>query len=285
MKYVYFGTPQFAAIILDELLSAGFPPALIVTSPDKPSGRKLQLAPSVVKSWGQLHQVPVITPLKLRDDTLIEKLTLVDADIFIVAAYGKIIPEIILNIPKHGTLNVHPSLLPLLRGPSPIESSITSEQTETGVSIMKLDALMDHGPIIAQEKYNVVWDRFNPPKGSVLENDLAHQGGKLLSKILPGWMSGAVHAVDQNHDAATFCVKISKEDGQVNISDDPEIIIRKIRAYDTWPGTFFFVKHANRDIRVKITEAYVSDGQLIIDRVVPEGKKDMDYKDFMRGIK
>lgn len=285
MKYVYFGTPQFAVTILEELSAAGFTPSLIVTAPDKPAGRKLLLTPSAAKTWGLVHDIPVITPEKLREGSVIEVLTQAAADVFIVAAYGKIIPQSILDIPEHGTVNVHPSLLPLLRGPSPIESAIVTGLTETGVSIMQLDAEMDHGPIIAQEKYKTSWERSDPPKGSVLENALAHQGGKLLTDLLPGWIAGERKAVPQNHDAATFCAKITKEDGRVDIAGDPITTLAKIRAYDAWPGTFFFVKHGDRDLRVRITEAHIDEGKLIIDRVIPEGKKEMSYPDFLRGLK
>lgn len=285
MKYVYFGTPQFAVTILDELLAAGFPPALIVTSPDKPAGRKLVLTPSPVKLWGEAHYITVLSPEKLRDETFKEQLIEVKADVFIVAAYGKIIPQTLLDISQFGTLNVHPSMLPLLRGPSPIESAITSGLTETGVTIMQLDAQMDHGPIIAQEKYKTTWTEADPPKGSVLENDLAHQGGKLLAQILPNWISGTISAKEQEHDKATFCAKITKEDGRIDLAGDPVTALLKIRAYDTWPGTFFFMQHGGRDIRVRILEAHIEDSKLVIDQVIPEGKKSMSYPDFLRGIK
>lgn len=285
MKYVYFGTPQFAATILDELIASGFPPALIVTAPDKPAGRKLILTPSAVKLWGEQHDIPVVTPEKMRDPEFQALLAAQNADVFIVAAYGKIIPQAILDIPKHGTLNVHPSLLPLLRGPSPIESAIVSGHTKTGVTIMQLDAEMDHGPLIAQEEYPVQWEATNPPKGSVLEDMLAHQGGKLLASILSNWCAGKLQASAQDHDKATFCKKISKEDGRIDLSGDTLLNLAKIRAFDAWPGTFFFVKHGERDIRVRITEAHIDNDTLCIDRVVPEGKKEMAYSDFLRGLK
>lgn len=285
MKYVYFGTPQFAATILDELIVAGFPPSLIVTAPDKPAGRKLLLTPSAVKLWGESQQIPVITPEKLKDEEVTRILREAHADVFIVAAYGKIIPQTILDIPKHGTINVHPSLLPILRGPSPIESAIANMHTETGVSIMLLDALMDHGPVIAQEKYPSTWEHNDPPRGSVLEEALAHQGGKLLAIILPQWESGMIKAQEQAHDMATFCNKITKDDGRIDLFDEPLQNIAKIRAYDAWPGTFFFIKHSDRTIRVRIAEAHIAQGELVIDRVVPEGKKEMNYADFQRGIK
>ncbi len=285
MKYVYFGTPQFAATILDELNATGYLPTLIVTSPDKPAGRKLILTPSPVKKWATAHGIEVLTPEKLSDVRITEKLKEINAELFIVAAYGKIIPKSLLDLPSLGTINVHPSLLPLLRGPSPIESAITSGLTETGVTIMKLDEEMDHGPIIAQEHFTEPLDPKNPPKGSALEEQLAHEGGKLLAHILPNWISGTITAIPQDHTKATYCKKITKEDGLIQLDADPLVNISKIRAYDSWPGTYFFVEHNGKQIRVRITEAHIAGDKLSIDRVTPEGKKEMGYDDFKRGLK
>lgn len=285
MKFVYFGTPKFSVTILDELKKKNFLPSLIVTSEDKPSGRKLILTPSPTKAWALENNISFITPKKLRDDSVLFELKNLEPDLFIVAAYGKIIPQNILDIPKKGTLNVHPSRLPLLRGPSPIESAITSGLTETTVSIMELDALMDHGPIIAQSENVQKWTRDNPPKGSTLEEALAIEGGKLLSDIIPKWINGELKGKEQNHDLATFCVKTSKEDGLVDIEGDPTLAIQKIRAYDVWPGAFYFHIKGDQKLRVKITEAKVEDGKLVLQKVIPEGKKEMNYQDFLRGIK
>lgn len=285
MKYIYFGTPNFAVTVLEELIAAGYSPELIVTTPDKPSGRKLLLTPTPLKQWAESHKVDVITPATLRDEAVVTQLASYHADLFIVAAYGKIIPQNILDLPTYGTLNVHPSLLPAFRGSSPVESAIIEGLTETGVSIMKLDALMDHGPIIASVTSGTSWTPENPPKGSTLEELLAHKGGKLLAEIIPKWIAGEITPVEQNDAIATFCKKIVKEDGRVDINGDPILAIQKIRAYDTWPGTFFFQKHGDKDIRVRIVDAEIKDGALVINRVIPEGKKEMNYQDFLRGIK
>ncbi len=281
VRFVFFGTPLFAAIILDELESSGYLPSLIVTAPDKPKGRKLILTKSETKIWGEAHNIPVVTPPTLKDSAIVTSLQKEQAHVFIVAAYGKLIPKTILDIPEYEVLNVHPSLLPRFRGSSPIESAILSDETVTGVTIMQLDEEMDHGPVIAQrERIINNW----PPRGSELTKDLAHFGGKLLTEIIPEWLNG-LKAFPQDHTRATFTKKISKDDGLIDINADPVLNFKKIRAYDEWPGTYFFVTRNGKNIRVKITDAHLELDKLIIDKVVPEGKKEMSYQDFLRGGK
>lgn len=280
LRFVYFGTPQFAVIVLEELEAKGYLPSLIVTAPDKPKGRKLVLTPSEVKTWGEAHNIPVITPDTLKSDELVKELQKVNADVFIVAAYGKIIPKHILDIPQYQTLNVHPSLLPRFRGSSPIESVILSDETCTGVTIMKVDEDTDHGPVIAQrERIINNW----PPRASELTRDLAHFGGKLLAEIIPEWLNG-LQSFPQDHTRATFTKKITKEDGLIELGGDALRNYRKIRAFDEWPTVYFFTKHADKEIRIKIIDAHLEEEKLMITRVVPEGKKEMDYEDFLRGL-
>lgn len=281
VRFVYFGTPEFAAIILDELEAAGYLPTLIVSAPPKPKGRKLVLTPSEVEVWGKTHDIPVMTPTTLKNEEIIPLLQKEGAHLFVVAAYGKIIPKTILDIPSHGVINVHPSLLPKFRGSAPIESAILSEETRTGVTIMQLDEEMDHGPVIAQrERIIANW----PPRGSELTRDLAHFGGKLLAEIIPEWLNG-LKAFPQDHSRATFTKKITKEDGLIDLSGDPLLNYKKIRAYDEWPGAYFFLERNGKDTRVKITDAEYKNGSLTILRVIPEGKKEMSYEDFLRGAK
>lgn len=278
-RFAYFGTPLFATIVLDELEKSGHLPAVIITAPDRPKGRKLIVTPSDVKIWGESKHIPVLTPEKLRDEEFTKALSSYDCDLFIVAAYGKIIPKEILEMPTYGVLNIHPSLLPKFRGPSPIESAILSNDDHTGVTIMKLDEELDHGDIVAQEEYHTpVW----PPKGSTLTKALAHQGGVLLSKTIPEWLS-TQSAQAQDHTQATFTKKIMKEDGRIDLEGDPLLNYKKIQAFDEWPGAYFFTERNGKEIRVRITEATMHDGALQILRVIPEGKKEMSYEDFLRG--
>lgn len=279
LRFVFFGTPEFSTIILDELERAGYLPALIVSAPDKPRGRGLIMTPSEVSAWGIAHNIPVITPLTLKDGAAVDTLKDAGCDLFIVAAYGKIIPRGTLGIPAHGVLNVHPSLLPKFRGASPIESAILSDESHTGVTIMLLDEEMDHGPIVAQrERVLKDW----PPKGSVLTRDLAHFGGALLTEIIPEWMHG-LQAGPQDHARATYTKKITKEDGLIDLAGDPVHNFKKIKAFDEWPGAYFFTERNGKNIRVRITDATFADDKLTITHVVPEGKKEMPYEDFLRG--
>ena len=276
-RFAFLGTPKFAEIILDELAQKGFAPSLIITAPDKPKGRKLLITPSEVAVWGDARNISVLKPQKLSDPEFIEKLKAANCALFIVAAYGKIIPKTVLDMPKHGTLNVHPSLLPKFRGPSPIEFAILSDEAHTGVSIMLLDEEMDHGPIVAQRE-RIIKDW--PPKGSVLTEDLAHQGGALLAEIIPEWIAG-MKAAPQDHSRATFTKKFTKEDALIDPSEDALRNFKKIRAFD---GSAHFTTSRNgKQIRVRIADAEYKNDALTITRVVPEGKKEMPYEDFLRG--
>ncbi len=280
---VYFGTSEFATYVLDELEQASLLPDLIVCTPDKPQGRKLVLTPPPVKLWAQERGIEVLQPESLRKGNIEELLTNKAPegkwDVFIVASYGKIIPDSILNIPTHKTLNVHPSLLPILRGPSPIESAMLQDLKHTGVSIMRLDAEMDHGPILTQEIYTVSeW-----PKREILELELAHRGGRLLSAILPQWINGDIKEIEQDHSKATYCKKIEKEEALLDLSADPYTNFRKIQAYSVWPRAYYFIEKDGKKTRVVITEAEFADNQLIIKKVIPEGKREMTYAEFQRG--
>lgn len=283
-SFVFFGTPKFAVIILDELKKLDITPDLIVTTPDKPQGRKLIPTPPPVKIWAEENKIPVYQPDSLRGAEVYEKLNSKSWDLFVVVAYGKIIPESILNIPKRKTLNVHPSLLPKLRGSAPIENAILQDMRNTGVTIMRLDAEMDHGPIISQIEITPEnW----PIPASQLELELAHAGGKLLAKTIPEWIEEKIVEQEQNHDQATYIKKIEKADAEIDLTNDPYTNYLKICAYNEWPRAYFFVEHKDKKIRVVIHSAHFNKetNNLIIDQVIPEGKKSMSYQDFLRGLK
>ncbi len=200
-------------------------------------------------------------------------------DVFVVASFGKILPREFLEIPRRGVVNMHPSLLPRLRGPSPIRSAILNDEKETGVSIMLLNEKMDQGPLIAQKKVAIPeW----PPYGKELDTLLAREGGALLAQVLPEWVAGEIEAREQNHDLATYCQVFVKEDGLLDLSDDPHKNLLKIRAFDGWPGTYTFFERAGKKLRVQILDAEIINNRLQIMRVKPEGKKDMSYDEFLR---
>lgn len=274
IKFAFFGTPQFAVGVLDELEKAGLLPSLVVTAPDKPRGRKLIITPPEVKVWANARNIPVLQPEKL-DETFSSQLS--TFNLFIVVAYGKIIPKHILEIPKLGALNVHPSLLPRLRGASPIQSAILTEE-KTGVTIMLLDEEMDHGPIVAQKEYaSLNW----PPKASELEAVLARLGGEMLAETLPNFVTGEITPVPQDHSSATYCKKIQKEDG---LLDDALENFRKIQAFNVWPRAYFFKEINGKKMRIIVTNAELRDGELIIKKVLPEGQNETNYKEFLKRL-
>lgn len=284
IKFVFFGTPQFAVGVLDELEKAGLLPSLVVTAPDKPRGRKLIITPPEVKVWASARNIPVLQPLSLNHPLSIspsKKGERTPYDVFVVVAYGKIIPKNILEIPRLGALNVHPSLLPRLRGASPIQSAILTEE-KTGVSIMLLDEEMDHGPIVAQQEY--VSEKW-PPKASELEIALAKLGGQMLAESLPKYVAGEIIPIPQDHPQATFCKKIQKEDGLLDLEGDAEVNFRKIQAFDAWPRAYFFKEINGKKMRIIVTDAELREGALIIKKVLPEGQNEIGYEEFLKRFK
>ena len=250
---VFFGTPQFAVTILEKLIASPFIPSLVVTAPDKPVGRKQKLTPPPVKILAEKHGIPVVQPEKL-DEEFIRTLQLITYNLFIVAAYGKIIPKSVLEIPEHGSINVHPSLLPKLRGASPIQGAILGGLTETGVTIMLMDEKMDHGPILANIKHDITNPKITAEK---LAKELADTGAELLIETLPRYLVGEVTPEEQNHTQATYTKLITKEDGHINWEISAGEIERRIRAYTPWPGAYAYWN----DKRVKFLEAEIIGGE------------------------
>ncbi len=300
VHFAFFGSSRLSVIVLNELLKFDLKPSLIITTPDKPQGRKLEIKPNAVKEWAISHNVHVLDPIKL-NSTFIEQLKHESnknaQDLFIVASYGKIIPEEVIKIPKHKTLNIHPSLLPEYRGASPLPTAILEDKKNTGITIMRIDSEMDHGPIVAQKKIEILrW-----PTYEEFEEMMAITGAHILAEILPDWIKGKLMPIEQNHAKATYTKKMTKEDGWIDLSvsdlQHPENIptnrayeiFRKIQAYHEWPQAYFFIernrqpKQSNTKIRIKITDASFEDNKLTINKVIPEGKNEMPYEDFLRG--
>jgi len=291
LRIAFFGGEPIGVPVLEELEASGIVPNLIVCSPDKPVGRKQVMTAPPVKEWATQRSIPVFQPTSLKENTGVGPLYKNDWDIFIVVAYNKILPKWLIDIPEHGTLNVHPSLLPQLRGASPIRSAILNDLQETGVSVMLLDEKMDHGPIIAQEPMHIE-DAQWPVRGRELDEGLARLGGALLAATLPQWTRGDIAPQEQEHELATYCGKITKADGELTIDphnlptgDAARQALLKIYAYDGWPGTFFFVETPKGTKRIKIVDATLdTHGALDIHRVVPEGKKEMDWETFLQTL-
>lgn len=265
--FIFFGTPDFSVRILDILYQNGYIPSLVVTNPDRPKGRKLIPTPPPTKVWAEEHGIPYFQLESMKDNEVKEKLEGVNADIYIVASFGAIIPKSILDIPPHGALNVHTSLLPKFRGASPIESAILAGEEETGSTIIKMDEKMDHGDIVGQELFPLP----NHMNALELEEKLAEHGGNLLVKILPGYITGEIKPTPQNHDRATYCGKISKQDAELLETDSDEVKYRKYLAYCVWPRVFYF----ENGKRIKVTQARFENGKFIIEKIIPEGKREI----------
>lgn len=276
-RFAFFGTIPLAEGTLNALEKAGYLPSLIVAASDS-LDRKKNLVFPMEKRWAIERNIKVVQPEKITSEFIAE-LRAESWDFFVVASYGKILPKALLDIPKHGVINIHPSLLPYLRGPSPIRSAILLDQRETGISIMLMDEKMDHGPLIAQKKIAVEpW----PPRGRELDDLLAREGGDMLAEIVPKWLAGEITPKEQDHTQATFTKLFNKEDGELNLADDGYHNLLKIRAFDGWPGTFAFFERSGERIRALILDAHMEGKKLVIDTVKPEGKGEMPYADFLR---
>lgn len=286
-KFIFFGTSEFSVIVLNELFEKGLKPELIITTPDKPQGRKMVLTPSPVKIWSESKGIEIYQPEKLNDEEIIKHISSFHADVFLVASYGKIIPLKILDIPDHGALNIHPSLLPKYRGASPLQSAILDDEKNTGVTLMLMDAQMDHGPIIAQEK--IALEKW-PLEFNELEKVTAILGADMFVKHAQDWIDIKIKPEIQDESNVTFTKKITKEDGLINISEIEDKSnnyknFLKFCAFKEWPGIYYFIERNNKKIRVVIKDAEYTDGKFIIKKVIPEGKKLMEYKEFLKGFK
>ncbi|MDB5237286.1 MAG: Methionyl-tRNA formyltransferase [Parcubacteria group bacterium] len=277
LRYAFFGTPMVAVWVLEELEAAGMLPAVIVTAPDKPAGRGMQLTPPQVKVWALERGIPVLQPEKL-NAVFVSELASYECDVFLVAAYGKILRERILTLAPSGCLNVHPSLLPKYRGAAPIEAQILADEKDIGVSLMQMDAEMDHGPILVQEHVSVPgW----PIARNELSEVLARTGGRMAAAAMPAWTAGSIVPIPQQHDRATYTRKTQKEDGLIDPNGPARANYLKYCAYEGWPGLYFFVARDGKRLRVKITKASYENDTFIIERIIPEGKREMPYEQFL----
>lgn len=275
LKIVYIGTPEFSAVILKKLIQNGYAPVLVVTAPDKPVGRKQIITPPSVKILAQKNNIQVLQTEKIKNCQ--SKIENFQPDLGILAAFGQIVPKNILNIPKYGFLNVHPSLLPKFRGPSPIQSAILNGDEETGVTIMLMNEKLDEGDIISN-----ISDPFSKNETyETLHNKLAELGGNLLVKTIPDWVSGKIKAKPQNNAKATYSKILKKEDGRIDWTKPADFIDRQIKALNPWPGTFDVYKGK----KLKILKSEVVNGKLIIKQVQLEGKKPMSFEEFLLGHK
>nr|MBP7805166.1 methionyl-tRNA formyltransferase [Candidatus Paceibacterota bacterium] len=253
-KIAFWGTPALTTTYLDALLNAGMPPVVVITNPDRPKGRGHELAPTPAKVWALLHNIPVLQPEKL-DESFDFTLSTFDLDISIVVAYGSIMPERIINIPKYKTLNVHYSLLPKYRGAAPTESAILNGDAETGSAIQIMAKKLDSGDIIALEKTPIGPDETT----TELRGRLTDIGAQLLVKTIPDYIAGKIMPIAQDESGATHSGKIKKEDGLLDLDADGILNYRKYRAYIEWPRIYFF----KNDKRVIVTKAHMENEKFI----------------------
>jgi methionyl-tRNA formyltransferase len=280
MKYVFFGSPRFAAIILGSLIEAGMPPVALVCNPDRPFGRKQIITPPLTKQeifetaerYGVSSAITILQPEKL-DEQFIGHLRTLAPDFFIVAAYAKIIPQAVLDIPRLGTLGTHPSLLPKYRGASPIQSALLAGDTITGTTIYAMDSKMDHGAIYTQRE----WPIAEGTNYLALEAQLAALSADALIKLIPDFYAGKLTPQEQNESRATFTKKFVTQDGFVEEKDldsatgeSARAIFNKINALNPEPGCWTI---QNRK-RVKLLEAEIKpSGLLKLTVIQEEGQK------------
>lgn len=296
MSFIFFGSSEFAKIILNKLFDSGMKPVLVITTPSD--------IPTPVYNLAKQNNIPVLTPEKLENEEFLSSFKDYNPDLVILTAYGKIIPSKLLSIPKKGILNLHPSLLPKWRGATPIQSTILTGGNETGVSLFLMDEEIDHGSIIQKTRYKIENTRITYPE---LMQELAILGADLIIKTVPQWLEGKIKPVPQDHSLASYCHKILPEDEKINWEKSAIEIDRKVRALNPKPGVFTVANN----IIVKIVKGYLVDdpslctdksvgsvfqfenklavkcgkGIYVIEELRPASKKTMDSESFLRGNK
>lgn len=312
------GSPDFSLPTL-KALTQQYEVVGVVTQPDRASGRGRELKPPPVKSLAQELKIPVIQPEKLRQPEAIEQLHAWDPDLIVVAAFGQILRKDVLDLPPHGCINVHASLLPRWRGAAPINAAILHGDEETGITIMKMDVGLDTGPILTQRSLRLTRE---DTAGSVSEK-LSQLGADLLIETLPDYLSGKIQPLPQPEGGSTYAPMLKKEEGQLDFTRPAEELERRVRAFNPWPGAFMdfdgtLLKihraHAlpypftplplgdcealrKEGTRVRDLEAGqrliyqdqpavgTGEGFLILDEVQPAGKKTMSGKSFLAGAR
>ena len=230
-RIIFAGSPEFAVPTLDALLASRHEVVAVLTQPDRPSGRGRSLQPGPVKVAAQVADVPVLQPVSLKDADIQQKLLELSPDLMIVVAYGMLLPEEVLAIPSAGCINVHASLLPRWRGASPIQSAILAGDTETGISIMRMDIGLDTGPVYCMEKLAIAAHE----SAGELHDRLATLGGKLLARTIDPILESKVRPIAQSATGVSYAGRINKADGQIDWTDSAVAIDRRIRAYNPWP--------------------------------------------------
>ena len=300
LNLVFCGTPQFAVPTLEKLVSAGFSVALVVTQPDRPRGRKLELAPSPVKARAVELGLPITQPETIKNNQEFRALlTQLNPDAIIVVGYGRIIPKWMIELPRLGNINLHASLLPKYRGAAPIQWAIANGETVTGVTTMLINAGLDTGDILLQEEVSIAPD----DTSESVAPRLATIGAELTVTTLQGLASRSIHPRPQNNEQATLAPILRKEDGRIDFHRSPQEIVNRLRAFQPWPGAFTTIRHKSLNVWAAMPAPIgISEGELLVEQdrllvgcgnnsslelleVQPEGKKRMSARDFVHGYR
>jgi len=298
VNVVFMGSPEFSLPSLREL-AAQYHVVGVVTQPDRPAGRGRSLTPPPVKILAQSLGIETIQPHRLRQPEAYEKLLEWQPDLIVVAAFGQILRQNVLDLPEFGCINVHASLLPRWRGAAPVQAAILHGDTITGTTIMKMDAGIDTGPVLAQREMPILAE----DTAATLSARLAESGAKLLVETLPGYLEGKIIPQPQPEDGATYAGLLEKHAGQLDFNHPAAALVRRVRAFTPWPGAYFDTPvgvlkvhraHASGDDRLAPGELAVVDhlpavstsqGWLVLDEVQPSGKKAMPGDVFLRGTR
>jgi methionyl-tRNA formyltransferase len=256
-RVIFAGTPAFALASLSSLVGAGHVPCAVLTQPDRPAGRGKRLTESPVKHYAVEHDIPVLQPVTLRDEAAAGEIAALEPDILVVAAYGLLLPQNVLDIPRAGCLNVHASLLPRWRGAAPIQAAILAGDDTTGISLMAMTAGLDCGPVYVRSEL-----RIGPQEtAGELHDRLALLGGELLVAHLDDILGGRSEPREQDESKASYAGKIKKQDAQLDWTQSAASLARRVRAYNPVPGAFFFARQpsAREPLRIKCWRARVTD--------------------------
>ncbi|MCH7663762.1 MAG: methionyl-tRNA formyltransferase [Chloroflexi bacterium] len=297
-RIVFMGSPEFALSAL-QALHDNFTVVGVVTQPDRPSGRGRTLKPPAIKSLSQELGIPLIQPKRLREPDAMQQLQAWRPDVIIVAAYGQILKPAVLDLPLHGCVNMHASLLPRWRGASPIQAAILHGDSETGITIMRMDPGMDTGPILSQRAVLIHSD----DTAGTLSPLLSGLGGELLLETLPAYLDGEIPPQPQDDTLATKAPLLKKSDGLLDFTHPADELERQVRAYNPWPGAFMYWKNqplkihrsqvVNRPVNTpgkliiyeKLPAISTSDGLLVLEEVQPAGKKSIPGLTFLNGAR
>lgn len=257
LRILFMGTAELSCPSLRGLVAVpDFRTVAVVTQPDRPKGRDLRLQPSPVKVVALELGLPVLQPERARNEGFIETLAGLTPDLIVVVAYGQILPQAVLDIPRFGCLNVHTSLLPKYRGAAPIQWAIVHGEAETGVTIMKMDAGLDTGDILLQEHTPIL----PADHSETLHDRLAQMGAALLLKTIPQYINGSLLPQPQPAVGGSYAARIKKEDGHIDWSQPAQLILNRLRGLTPWPGVFSFLEDGPRKHLLKIWQAEVADG-------------------------